>query len=124
MKGYFITKLCNFCCCEKNGLSKFLLNPLFRNAILETFYGSILQTLFTGEDGKKRAFYFQGFSVQTALTLESVELLPKTSLFKNIQSVLNYQDLPLVIDYISPNKTRLYPIELLEYIDAEYIGVI
>ena len=123
MKNYLIADLCNFCCCEEDGLSKFLLNPLFRNAILETFYGSILQTLFTCNDGEKRVFYFQGFSVQTAASLESAEYLPKTLLFQNIQSVLNYPDLPLVIDYISPNNTRLYPIELLEYIDADYIGV-
>ena len=123
MKSDLITKLCNFCCCEENGLSKFLLNPLFRDVILERFYGSILQTLFTCNDGEKRAFYFQGFSVQTASSLESAEYLPETPLFQNIQSVLNYPDLPLVIDYISPNKTTVYPIELLEYIDADYIGV-
>ena len=124
MQNYFIIELCNFCCCEENGLSKFLLNPLFRDVILERYYGSILQTLFTYDDGKKRAFYFQGFSVQTASSLESTEYLPKTQLFKDINSVLNYPNLPFVIDYISPNKTTFYPIELLEYIDAEYIGVI
>ena len=123
MKIYLINELCNFCSCKEEELHKFLLKPKFRNDILGAFYGSILQTFFTCEDKLKRVFYFQGFSVQTASSLKSSEYLPKTLLFNDIKSMLNYPDLPLVIDYISPNNIKLYPIELLEYVNADYIGI-
>ena len=121
---YFITELCNICSCNVDDLTIFALNPKFRNNITEILYGSILRTLFNVEDGSKRVFYFQGFSVQTVATLTSSACFPDTLLFFNIQAspTLNYPNLPLVIDYINKGSTKLYPIELLELVDADYIG--
>ncbi|HKQ21615.1 MAG TPA: hypothetical protein VJS91_06220 [Nitrososphaeraceae archaeon] len=117
---YFITELCNICSCNVDDLTIFALNPKFRNNIAEILYGSILRTLFTVEDGLKRAFYFQGFSVQTVATLTSSDCFPDTPIFHNIQTSpsLNYPNLPLVIDYLDKG-TKLYPIELLELVDAD-----
>ena len=123
---YFITELCNICSCNEGELTIFTLNPKFRNNITEILYGSILRTLFNVENGSKRVFYFQGFSVQTVATLTSSDCFPDKPIFHNIQAspTLNYPNLPLVIDYINKGRTKLYPIELVELVDADYIGAL